>query len=102
TRQVENGIIIEVSGGPHLFVPSPHPVGSEVTVALRPEAVTIEPFAEGSGSVAPNATAALIEHVIYHGFATYLHLRLPNGEPMVALSQNRGAAEQDLLRAGMQ
>jgi len=62
-----------------------------VTLALRPEAVIIETAgASAAADGVPNMTPAVIEQIIYHGFATHLHLRLPNGDPLIAFEQNRG------------
>ena len=61
-------------------------------MALRPEAVTIESTDEQlreSGYLI--RLPAMIEQIIYHGFATHLHLRMPNGEPLIAFEQNRAS-----------
>ena len=72
-------------------------------MALRPEAVIIETAAANdSREPAPNMSPAMIEQIIYHGFATHLHLRMPNGEPLIAFEQNRTAADQLPIRPGMQ
>jgi len=71
-------ILVDVPQGPTLSVSSTRPVGSEVTLALRPEAVIIETAgASAAADGVPNMTPAVIEQIIYHGFATHLHLRLP-------------------------
>jgi hypothetical protein len=44
---------------------------------------------------------AMVEQIIYHGFATHLHLRLPNGKPLVAVTQNRPSSTQLSVRPGM-
>jgi putative spermidine/putrescine transport system ATP-binding protein len=102
-RSVDNGILVDVPHGPLLFVAASRPADSEVTVALRPEAVTVEQFEhKPTAEAVPNSSRAVVERVIYHGFASHLHLRLPNGELLTALRQNRSAAEQNLLQPGMQ
>jgi putative spermidine/putrescine transport system ATP-binding protein len=96
-------ILVDVPRGPAVSIPATRPIGSEVTVALRPEAVVIE--AAGDSDAAervPNVTAAVIEQIIYHGFATHMHLRLPNGDPLIAFEQNRGGVDRAAIRAGMQ
>jgi putative spermidine/putrescine transport system ATP-binding protein/spermidine/putrescine transport system ATP-binding protein len=70
-------------------VPSSRPIGSQVTVALRPESIALAPPAAANGDLTPNTTPAIVEQVIYHGFVTHLHLRLPNGAPLIAFRQNR-------------
>ena len=49
-----------------------------------------------------NTAQAVVEQIIYHGFATHLHLRLPNGDPLIAFEQNRGGVDQRPIRPGMQ
>jgi putative spermidine/putrescine transport system ATP-binding protein/spermidine/putrescine transport system ATP-binding protein len=99
----ENGtIMIDVPRGPKLTVHSSRAVGDEATVALRPEAIAVDPadLCE-EGCEGDNATAALVEQVIYHGFVTHLHLRLPNGELMVALQQNGTGRNEAAVAPGM-
>ena len=43
-------------------------------------------------------TPAVIEQIIYHGFITHLHLRLPNGDPLLAFL--RPTAGSDRLPIG--
>jgi putative spermidine/putrescine transport system ATP-binding protein len=70
-------------------------VGHEVTIALRPEAISIAPSATENCIGVPNTTLAIIEQIIYHGFVTHLHLhlhlRLPNDDPLLAFARD-GAA----------
>jgi putative spermidine/putrescine transport system ATP-binding protein/spermidine/putrescine transport system ATP-binding protein len=72
-----------------------------VTVALRPEAVSVAPLMS-SGEPVPNTTPAQVEQVIYHGYMTHLYLRLPNGKPLIAFQQNRAGADGMPLAPGMQ
>ena len=87
-----------------LTVAVARPLGSPVTVALRPEAITVEPLAVDSGDDAearPNSVDAVVEQIVYHGFVSHLYLRLPNGEPLIAYQQNQGAAASLSLAPGM-
>jgi putative spermidine/putrescine transport system ATP-binding protein len=68
-------------------VPSVRAIGSEVTVALRPESIALAPPV-ANAEPAPDATPAVVEQVIYHGFVTHLCLRMPNGAPLMAFRQN--------------
>jgi putative spermidine/putrescine transport system ATP-binding protein len=96
-------IMIDVPQGPTVSVPSSRPVGSEVTLAPRPEAVVIESAcASKSAERVPNMTPAVIEQIIYHGFATHLHMRLPNGEPLIAFEQNLAGVDPEPFQPGMQ
>jgi ABC-type Fe3+/spermidine/putrescine transport system ATPase subunit len=95
-------ILVDVPRGPMVSVVSSHPIGAEVTVALRPEAVVLETAgASDTAEPVPNMTPAVVEQIIYHGFATHLHLRLPNGEPLIAFEQNRVATGHPTICPGM-
>ena len=88
-ERVADGVsLVAVPNGPTLTVPSPRTIGSPVTVALRPESIALTLFA-ANGDPPPNTTPAIVEQVIYHGFVTHLHLRMPNGAPLIAFRQNR-------------
>lgn len=49
-----------------------------------------------------HSRAPLGVRCIAHGFATHLHLRLPNGAPLIAFEQNRAGAAQTAIRPGAQ
>jgi putative spermidine/putrescine transport system ATP-binding protein/spermidine/putrescine transport system ATP-binding protein len=101
--QSNGTLLVDVPGGPKVSVQSTRPVGSEVTVAIRPEAVAIDrAAANDTGEPIANTSPAIVEQIIYHGFATHLHLRMPNGEPLIAFEQNRAAADQASIQPGMQ
>ncbi len=57
-----------------------------MTIALRPEAIRVS--ALNGAEPAPNSVAATLEQVLYRGFMVHYHLRLPNGEPLIAFEQN--------------
>jgi putative spermidine/putrescine transport system ATP-binding protein/spermidine/putrescine transport system ATP-binding protein len=93
-ERVDDGAsLVVVANGPTLTVPSSRPIGSQVTVALRPESIALALPAAANGDPTPNTTPAMVEQVIYHGFVTHLHLRLPNGVPLIAFRQNRAEIE---------
>jgi TOBE domain len=46
-------------------------IGSQVTVALRPESIALAPSAGANGDPTPNTTPVIVEQVIYHGFVTH-------------------------------
>jgi putative spermidine/putrescine transport system ATP-binding protein/spermidine/putrescine transport system ATP-binding protein len=75
-------LTIAVPNGPTLSVRTNREVGSEATVVLRPEAVSVG-FCEGDAP-STNATPAVVEQLVYHGFVTHLHLRLPTGDTLLA------------------
>jgi putative spermidine/putrescine transport system ATP-binding protein/spermidine/putrescine transport system ATP-binding protein len=107
-RVAEGSARIAADGGATLTVAVARPLGSPVTVALRPEAITVEPLIDplagddGDNAPAPpNSVAAVVEQIVYHGFVSHLYLRLPNGEPLIAYQQNQGAAASLSLVPGM-
>lgn len=103
-RVAEGSARIAADGGAMLTVGVARPLGSPVTVALRPEAITVEPVAAPLAGDAPpqaNSIDAVVEQIVYHGFVSHLYLRLPNGEPLIAYQQNQGAAASLSLAPGM-
>ncbi|HEX3954047.1 MAG TPA: ABC transporter ATP-binding protein [Stellaceae bacterium] len=96
-RVVDGASLVVVPNGPSLTVASQRAVGSEVTVALRPEVVTVGEAAPGAGASPPNTASVTVEQIIYHGFVTHLHLRLANGEKLIAFQQNRDDAATPAL-----
>ena len=62
------------------------PAGCEnVTVAIRPEAISIEALGP-AGEL--NSVAGVIEQVVYRGFVSHIYLRLANGETLVVFQTN--------------
>jgi putative spermidine/putrescine transport system ATP-binding protein/spermidine/putrescine transport system ATP-binding protein len=64
----------------------------EVTIALRPEAILIEP---GTDIDDINTVEGTIEQIVYRGFVNHTYLRLRNGEILVAFETNRPDARSD-------
>ena len=92
---------ISLAGGARLTVPgAAPPAGSEVLVAVRPEAISVRPGAPPFD--AANAAPATVEQIIYRGSLTHLFLRLDDGAPMLAFHQNRAGerAPPDLAVGG--
>jgi putative spermidine/putrescine transport system ATP-binding protein len=90
-RVVVGAICIAVPGGPSISVRSSRPLGASVTVALRPESVTVEPVSTGkvqSPHAGLNEVNAIVEKVVYHGYISHLYLRQPDGTPLIAYQQN--------------
>ncbi len=95
---------IAAESGAVLTVGVARPLESPVTVALRPESITVEPLIveEADNAPAPpNSADAVVEQIVYHGFVSHLYLRLPNGEPLIAYQQNQAAAASLSLAPGM-
>jgi putative spermidine/putrescine transport system ATP-binding protein len=68
-------------------------VGDDVTIALRPEAVTIEP---GTPSNEPDCVLGTVEQVVYRGFISHTYLRLDDGETLVVFKTNQPGSDSGL------
>jgi putative spermidine/putrescine transport system ATP-binding protein/spermidine/putrescine transport system ATP-binding protein len=80
------GVMIASDAGPRLTLGAGQSCGSErATVALRPEAIRVAP--PGAAGGAPNTAPATVEQIVYRGFVTQIHLRLDNGDPLIAFQQ---------------
>jgi putative spermidine/putrescine transport system ATP-binding protein len=65
-------------------------VGDVVTIALRPEAVTIGPAGSAGG---PDCVPGTVEQVVYRGFISHTYLRLDNGESLIVFQSNRPGSD---------
>jgi ABC-type Fe3+/spermidine/putrescine transport system ATPase subunit len=95
-------LTVAVPQGPLISLHANRAVDSEVTVALRPEAISIAAARADSSAREPNMITARVEQVIYHGFVTHLHLRLADGEPMIAFWQHGAGLDGLPVAPGMQ
>lgn len=64
----------------------------EVTVALRPEAIVIEPLSDDACDAA-NSVVGSVEQVVYRGFVRHTYLRMDNGETLIAFQPSRPGSE---------
>jgi len=83
---------VSLPGGMALTIPASRPLGSTVTIALRPEAISVEPTTAADGEATPNSANAVVEQIVYHGFVSHLYLRRKNGDPLSAFQQNHAGA----------
>lgn len=83
---------VSLPGGIRLTIPASRPLGSAVTIALRPEAISVEPITAADAEAAPNSASAVVEQIVYHGFVSHLYLRQENGDPLIAFQQNHAGA----------
>jgi spermidine/putrescine ABC transporter ATP-binding subunit len=88
TRTESGTLEVTIPDGPTLSLRTSREVGGEVSVALRPEAIAVDLCGNAAAHQAVNGTPALVEQLVYHGFVTHLHLRLPNGDPFLAYLQH--------------
>jgi putative spermidine/putrescine transport system ATP-binding protein len=102
TGRAEGLLTVAVPNGPTLSIRTSREVGREVTVALRPEAIAVGPCQGETGVASSNATPALAEQVVYHGFITHLHLRLPGGDPLLAYVRHGDELAGKPINPGMQ
>jgi putative spermidine/putrescine transport system ATP-binding protein/spermidine/putrescine transport system ATP-binding protein len=92
-ERADNGAMcVAIPGGPAISVKSSRPVGTSVTIALRPESVKVEmpgePRSAELPEARPNEVSAIVEKIAYHGFVSHLYLRQPNGSTLIAFQQN--------------
>jgi putative spermidine/putrescine transport system ATP-binding protein len=78
--------------GIRLTIPTVRPLGSTVTIALRPEAISVEPATAADREAMANSANAVVEQIVYHGFVSHLYLRRENGDPLIAFQQNHAGA----------
>jgi putative spermidine/putrescine transport system ATP-binding protein/spermidine/putrescine transport system ATP-binding protein len=83
----EGGLLLLGVAGGELLVPG-NTNSDQVTVAVRPEAVRVS-HPTLNGCAMPNSVSAAVEQVIYRGSVTHFHLRLDNGDPLIAFQQNQ-------------
>jgi putative spermidine/putrescine transport system ATP-binding protein/spermidine/putrescine transport system ATP-binding protein len=81
-----DSIRVTCTQGLDLTVPAASVSGESATIALRPEAVRVT--SKVNGAQPPNTVRATLEQVLYRGFMVHYHLRLPNGDPLIAFEQN--------------
>jgi putative spermidine/putrescine transport system ATP-binding protein len=72
---------VTTTSGPALTIAECPPGRDDVTIALRPESVIVEP---GDAVTGPNRVLATVEQVVYRGYVSHIYLRLDNGEPLIA------------------
>jgi putative spermidine/putrescine transport system ATP-binding protein len=94
-------VTVAVPQGPVLNIRTTREVANEVTIALRPEAISVAPAETMDGGRLPNTTPAVVEQIIYHGFITHLHLRMPNGEPLLAFLRHETRSDEPPINSGM-
>jgi putative spermidine/putrescine transport system ATP-binding protein len=92
-RTESGAMCVAVPGGPAISVRSSRPIGTVVTIALRPESVKVD-VPNGTQDAEPkiNEVDALVEKIVYHGFISHLYLRQNNGDPLIVFQQNEAGA----------
>ncbi len=89
-------MVVALPGGARLTVAGASPASEapapEVTVALRPEAISVSPLPfPDTNDLRPNEAPATIEQIIYRGSLTHVYLRLDDGASLLAYRPNRSA-----------
>jgi putative spermidine/putrescine transport system ATP-binding protein len=92
---------VALPDGIALTIPVSRPLGTPVTVALRPEAISVGPATAADSGAAPNSVSAVVEEIVYHGFVSHLYLRRKNGDQLIAFQQNHAGASIPAITAGM-
>jgi putative spermidine/putrescine transport system ATP-binding protein len=83
-RNGPSGRVTTVSG-PVLLIADCPQGRDDVTVALRPEAVSIEPAGPAD---APNCVLGTVEQIVYRGYVSHIYMRLDNGETLISFQSN--------------
>jgi putative spermidine/putrescine transport system ATP-binding protein len=76
----ESGVVLTVADCP--------PGRDDVTVALRPEVISIEP---ASAADEANSVLGTVEQVVYRGYVSHTYLRLDNGETLIVFQSGSGS-----------
>jgi len=97
-----NGVLeVAIPNGPVFNIRASREASGDATVSLRPEAITVIPCADEPDTPVPNMIPATVEQLVYHGFVTHLHLRLPNGELLLAYLRQEADSQQKAIAPGM-
>jgi putative spermidine/putrescine transport system ATP-binding protein len=81
---LRNGIVTTESGLV-LTIENCPPGRDDVTVALRPEAIVLEPAV---AATEPNSVIGIVEQVVYRGFVSHIYLRLVSGDTLIVFQSN--------------
>ncbi len=82
------GGLVRLRSGGQAQVTNGLGAATDVLLTVRPEAVELAPAGPESASPA-NGTTATVEQVVYRGQITHFHLRLADGERLLAYVPNR-------------
>jgi spermidine/putrescine ABC transporter ATP-binding subunit len=85
-RRDGGAALVMTASGAVLTIPDCPSGRDDVTVALRPETIAVEPRGRPD---APNQVAGTVEQVVYRGYVSHIYLRLDNGETLIAFQSNR-------------
>jgi len=69
-------------------VPWPDDGRKDVLISVRPEAVGLATLDE-TASAPEEGAPATVQQIVYRGQTTHVHVRLDDGEPLVAFLPNR-------------
>ena len=78
---------VALDGGGTAHVSKPLTAGERCLICVRPEAVDLLPATDAAS--VPNQLPCKVNHVIYRGQTTHVHLTLNDGSPFVACFPNR-------------
>ncbi len=92
-RRDGHAVRVAVASGPVLTVNNCPDGENNVTVALRPEAITVAPIGANGVDHKFNSVTGIVEQVVYRGFLSHIYMRLDNGEPLIAFQSNRPGSE---------
>jgi putative spermidine/putrescine transport system ATP-binding protein/spermidine/putrescine transport system ATP-binding protein len=89
-RRIGGAARVVTPTGIRLTVDDCTSTNGNVTVALRPEAIMLQPVIDAaSDHDHVNTVTGTVEQVVYRGFVNHIYLRLPDGETVVVFRPNR-------------
>ena len=88
TGHADNRLLVQLSGGGQACLPRSTDQQEDLLISVRPEAINLSAAAPGQDAAA-NGTPATVQQIVYRGQTTHVHLRLDDGEPLLAFVPNR-------------
>jgi putative spermidine/putrescine transport system ATP-binding protein len=79
---------VRLASGGQVLVPWPDDGRKDVLISVRPEAVGLATLDE-TASAPEEGAPATVQQIVYRGQTTHVHVRLDDGEPLVAFLPNR-------------
>jgi putative spermidine/putrescine transport system ATP-binding protein len=83
-----SNILVRLSSGGQVCLPRTKDLQNNLLISVRPEAINLSGALPGKAASA-NGTPATVQQVVYRGQTTHVHMKLGDGEPLLAFLPNR-------------
>jgi spermidine/putrescine ABC transporter ATP-binding subunit len=83
-----SNILVRLSSGGQVCLPRTKDLQNNLLISVRPEAINLSGALPGKAALA-NGTPATVQQVVYRGQTTHVHMKLGDGEPLLAFLPNR-------------